>query len=368
MKALIFFRRSIIGADSGLLIEVKLSQALLNERAQHFLKVLIEHHIRNGQPVGSRTLAKDAGLDLSPATVRNVLADLEELGLIRAPHTSAGRVPTVHGYRFFVDSLMSVQPLDASSVDRLRNELSADEVPHNLVESASNLLSRLTHMAGIVMVPRHDQIVIHELQFVHLSENRVLAIMVSNQGEVFNRIVETSRRFSRSELEQASRFINEHYSGGELETIKRSIVREMAEHREDMDRLMAEALSIADKALREEEEEQEFVLSGQTNLMDFDELAQLDRIKELFEAFSEKQEIFHLLDRCCQADGVQLFIGEESGYGPLDRCSVVTAPYEVRGSVLGVLGVIGPTRMAYDRVIPIVDVTAKLLGAALKSP
>ncbi|WP_457674396.1 heat-inducible transcriptional repressor HrcA [Thiolapillus sp.] len=339
----------------------------LNERAQHFLKVLIERYIREGQPVGSRTLAKDAGMELSPATIRNVMADLEEQGLVTSPHTSAGRVPTVHGYRLFVDSLISLQPVEEPLVERLQQELSEEEVPQNLVERASRFLSGLTHMAGVVMIPRHDQIVIRELQFVHLSDSRVLAILVTSQGEVLNRIVETSRLFTRGELEQASNFINTHYRGMELEAIKNRILQEMQAHRQDMDRLMREALSIAGQALEEEGGEQDYVVSGQTNLMDFDELAQLDRIKQLFEAFSEKQEILHLLDRCVQADGVQLFIGEESGYGPLDRCSVVTAPYEVEDRVVGVLGVIGPTRMAYDRVIPIVDITAKMLGAALKS-
>ena len=344
-----------------------LNEQALNERAQHFLKVLIERYIRDGQPVGSRTLAKDAGMELSPATIRNVMADLEDQGLITSPHTSAGRVPTVHGYRLFVDSLISLQPVEETLVERLQKELTEEDVPQNLVERASRFLSGLTHMAGVVMIPRHDQIIIRELQFVHLSDTRVLAILVTRQGEVLNRIVETSRLFTRAELEQASNFINSHYRGMELEAIKNRIVQEMQAHQQDMDRLMREALNIAGQALEEEGEEQDYVVSGQTNLMDFDELAQLDRIKRLFEAFSEKQEILHLLDRCGQAEGVQLFIGEESGYGPLDRCSVVTAPYEVEDRVVGVLGVIGPTRMAYDRVIPIVDITAKMLGAALKS-
>jgi heat-inducible transcriptional repressor len=340
----------------------------INDRAQHFLKVLIERYIRDGQPVGSRTLAKDAGMELSPATIRNVMADLEDQGLITSPHTSAGRVPTVNGYRLFVDTLISLQPVDQQSIYRLQGELGEREAPQNLVETASRFLSGLTHMAGVVMMPRHDQIIIRELQFVHLSDMRVLAILVTSQGEVLNRIVETSRLFSRNELEQASRIINDHYSGMELEAIKGQIVREMEAHQQDMDKLMREALSIADKALQDEDDEQQdYVVSGQTNLMDFDELAQLDRIKMMFDAFSEKQEILHLLDRCSQAEGVQLFIGEESGYGPLDKCSVVTAPYEMDNTVVGVLGVIGPTRMAYDRVIPIVDLTAKMLGAALKS-
>ena len=339
----------------------------LNDRARHFLKALIERYIRDGQPVGSRTLAKDAGYDLSPATIRNVMADLEEMGLVASPHTSAGRIPTVRGYRLFVDSLVSLQPVGEEDIHRLQDQLGGEEVPQHLVASASRLLAGLTHMAGVVMIPRQDRVVIRELQFVHLSDTRTLAILVTSQGEVLNRIVETSRIFTRSELEQASRFINEHYAGHDLETIKAGIVHEMANHRRDMDRLMEEALTIADRALQVEEGEDDFVVTGQTNLMDFDELAQLDRIKKLFEAFSEKQEILHLLERCSQAQGVQLFIGEESGYGPLEKCTLVTSPYTVDDRVVGVLGVIGPTRMAYDRVIPLVDVTAKLLGAALKS-
>ncbi len=339
----------------------------LTDRARHFLKVLIERYIRDGQPVGSRTLAKDAGTDLSPATIRNVMADLEEMGLVTSPHTSAGRVPTVLGYRFFVDSLISLRPLDERDINRLRSQLGGEEGPQQLLESASRLLSGITHMAGVVMVPRHERLVIRELQFIPLSERRVLAILVTSQGEVFNRIVETSRSFSRSELEQASRFINQHYAGHDLETIKQLLVEEMSQHKRDMDRLMGEALTIADRALEVPPGEDEFLVTGQTNLMDFDELAQLDRLKELFEAFSEKQELLHLLERCTRAQGVQLFIGEESGYGPLEQCSLVTASYSAGDQVVGVLGVIGPTRMAYDRVIPLVDVTAKLLGAALKS-
>lgn len=338
----------------------------INERAQHFLKVLIERYIREGQPVGSRTLARDAGLDLSPATIRNVMADLEELGFVTSPHTSAGRIPTVSGYRLFVDTLISLQPVNDNELYRLRGELVGEDGPQQVVESASKLLSGLTHMAGVVMVPRHTRVVIRELQFVPLSDTRTLAVLISQQGEILNRIVETSRVFSRSELEQISNLINDQYAGMELEAIKTRILREMASHRQDMDKLMAQALSMADQALGDEEGE-DFVVSGQTNLMDFDELAHMDRIRNLFDAFSEKQEILHLLDRCCQAEGVQLYIGEESGYGPLEKCSVVTAPYTIDNKVVGVLGVIGPTRMAYDRVIPIVDVTAKLLGAALKS-
>jgi len=334
----------------------------INERSQYFLKVLIERYIREGQPVGSRTLARDAGLDLSPATIRNVMSDLEEQGFIASPHTSAGRVPTASGYRVFVDSLISLKPIEELG----DFQLTQDEDPKHLVESASNMLSSLTHMAGVVMVPQRDQVIIRELQFVHLSDMRVLTVLVTNQGDVLNRIVETVQPYSRAELERASNYINQHYAGMKLEAMKASIVHEMSTHRQDMDKLMAEVLSIADQAL-ESDDIQDVVVTGQTNLLDFDELAQMGRIRKLFDAFSEKQEILHLLDRSSQAEGVQLFIGEESGYDPLKKCSLVSAPYEMGSKVVGVLGVIGPTRMAYDRVIPIVDITARLLGAALKS-
>lgn len=334
----------------------------INERSQYFLKVLIERYIREGQPVGSRTLAKDAGLDLSPATIRNVMSDLEEQGFIASPHTSAGRVPTASGYRLFVDSLISLKPVEELS----GFELNQDQDPKHLVKSASSMLSSLTHMAGVVMVPQRDQVIIRELQFVHLSDMRVLAVLVTSQGDVLNRIVDTVQPYSRAELERASNYINEHYAGMKLESMRSSIVSEMAKHKQDMDKLMAEMLIIADQAL-ENDDIQDVVVTGQTNLLDFDELAHMDRIRKLFDAFSEKQEILHLLDRSSQAEGVQLFIGEESGYDPLKKCSLVSAPYEMGSKVVGVLGVIGPTRMAYDRVIPIVDITARLLGAALKS-
>ncbi len=333
----------------------------INERAQYFLKVLIERYIKEGQPVGSRTLAKDAGMDLSPATIRNVMSDLEEQGLIASPHTSAGRVPTASGYRIFVDTLISLKPVEELSGLELKQE---DNSRH-LVESASLMLSNLTHMAGMVMVPQRDRVTIRELQFVHLSDMRVLSVLVTSQGEVLNRILDTARPYSGSELEQASNYVNQHYAGMKLESMKSSIVREMTSHRQDMDKLMTQVLTLADQAL--DDDKQDVVVTGQTNLLDFDELAQMGRIRKLFDAFSEKQEILHLLDRCSQAQGVQLFIGEESGYDPLEKCTLVSAPYAADDGVVGVLGVIGPTRMAYDKVIPIVDISARLLGAALKS-
>ncbi len=339
----------------------------MSERAQHFLKVLIERYIKEGHPVGSRTLARDSGLDLSPATIRNVMSDLEDLGLVVSPHTSAGRIPTAAGYRVFVDSLISLQPLNDRLLDELQGHLPAAVPGGHIMESASQLLSDMTRLAGVVMVPQRNREKVRQIEFVPLSGTRVLAVIVTSGGEIFNRIIETSRAFERSELEPLSNYITHHYAGHDLEHVRREVFDEMQSTRAQVDLLMAEALKMAQEAFAGDEDEPDMVVSGQTNLMDFDELAQMDRLRDLFQAFTEKQEILHLLDRCLEADGVQIFIGEESGYNTLRDCSVITSPYKVDEQVVGVLGVIGPTRMAYDKVIPIVDVTAQLLSAALKS-
>lgn len=342
-------------------------KALLSERAQHLLKVLVERYIREGQPVGSRALAREAGLDLSPATVRNVMADLEELGFIRSPHTSAGRVPTVQGYRFFVDALLTVKPLESVEVQRMRQSLDPDLNTQKLVESASALLSGITRMAGVVTMPRRDRMAFNHIEFLSLSDNRVLAILVLNEREVQNRVIHVNRHYSADELQQISNYLNTEFLGKDLQTIRRILVEEMQEAREHMNRLMLAAVEMAEKLLDQEaDKEDDYILAGQTNLMEFAELSDIEKLRQLFEAFNRKRDILHLLDQCVRAQGVQIFIGEESGYEPLDECSVVTAPYTAGdGTVLGVLGVIGPTRMAYERVIPIVDVTAKLLAAAL---
>ena len=342
---------------------------MISDRAQHFLRVLIERYIQDGQPVGSRTLAKDAGLHLSPATIRNVMADLEDLGFVASPHTSAGRIPTVSGYRLFVDSLLSLKPLNASQLRQAEAKFQPTEPPAELVDSASRLLSDLTHLAGVVMVPRHNQIKVRQIEFVPLSEARILTVIVTSTGEIYNRIIEPSRAFTRAELERLSNYITDHYAGHDLEVIRKLVVKDMDRTKRDLDDLMLQAMEIARAALGGggDDERGDFVVAGQTNLMDFDELSQVDSLRSLFNAFTEKQEILHLLDRSLAADGVQIFIGEESGYSTLKDCSVITAPYQIDSEVVGVLGVIGPTRMAYDRVIPIVDVTARLLSSALAS-
>ncbi len=343
-----------------------LDKSKLNERAQHFLKVLIERYILDGEPVGSRTLARDAGLDLSPATVRNVMADLEEMGLVSAPHTSAGRIPTVEGYRLFVDSLLKIKPLNEQEIARLKSQLNPGHGSPKLLESASSLLSAVTHMAGIVMLPRHRQISFRQIEFLPLSGTRVLAILITNEEEVLNRIIITERTYSSAELEQAANYFNRTFSGCSLQKVREAILKDMREARADMDRIMARAMAMAEQVLEPIDAKDDCVIAGQTNLMSFNELADMEHLKTLFDLFTEKHQILHLLDGCLEAEGVQIFIGEESGYQPFDNCSVITSPYKIDNEVVGVLGVIGPKRMAYDRVIPIVDVTAKLLGAALK--
>jgi len=342
---------------------------LMNERAQHLLRVLIDRYIREGEPIGSRTLARDSRLDLSPATVRNVMSDLEEMGFVAAPHTSAGRIPTAQGYRLFVDSLLQIQPLDTVQVEQLRQELQAEETDSGrLIETASNLLSGITRMAGVVTLPRHEHVALRRIDFLPLSQNRILVILVINEKEVQNRIIQTERSFSASELETVANLLNAHFAGKDIHEVRSHLIREMQQTRQDMNELMLSVVSVAEKVFGEEEpDDEDYVLAGQTNLMHFRELSDVEKLRELFEAFNRKRDILHLLDQCICANGVQLFIGEESGYQVLDECSLVTAPYSVEGEVIGVLGVIGPTRMAYDRVIPIVDATARLLGAALNS-
>ena len=342
---------------------------LMNERAQHLLRVLIDRYIREGEPIGSRTLARDSRLDLSPATVRNVMSDLEEMGFVAAPHTSAGRIPTAQGYRLFVDSLLQIQPLDTVQIEQLRQELQAEETDSGrLIETASNLLSGITRMAGVVTLPRHEHVALRRIDFLPLSQNRILVILVINEKEVQNRIIQTERAFSASELETIANFLNAHFVGKDIHAVRSDLIREMQQTRQDMNELMLSVVSVAEKVFGEEEtDDEDYVLAGQTNLMHFRELSDVEKLRELFEAFNRKRDILHLLDQCICANGVQLFIGEESGYQVLDECSLVTAPYSVEGEVIGVLGVIGPTRMAYDRVIPIVDATARLLGAALNS-
>ena len=337
----------------------------MDKRAQILLKTLVEHYISDGQPVGSRTLSQSAGLDLSPATIRNVMSDLEEMGFIVSPHTSAGRIPTQRGYRFFVDTLLTVQPMQSQQIQRLKNELSSPD-PQELISSAASMLSELTQFAGLVMIPKRKSIAFKQLEFLPLSEKRILVIIVTTDGNVQNRIILTEKSYSASELTQATNFFNDRYSGCTFEQAQQKMHEELKQMQSDMTRLMSTALDASGKAL--EKDQDSVVISGEHNLLQVDDLsANVTSLRKLFEIFERRTSLIQLLDNSQRAEGVQIFIGGESGYLPLDECSMVTAPYEANGQVMGTLGVIGPTRMAYERVIPIVDVTAKLLSSALSN-
>jgi len=335
---------------------------MLDKRAQILLKTLIERYIAEGQPIGSRTLSKYSGLDLSPATIRNVMSDLEEMGFIASPHTSAGRIPTPLGYRFFVDTLLVTKPLQSGEIHRLGEQLHLDN-PQRAIQSASNLLSQLTHFAGVVMTPRRRAVAFRHIEFLRLSERRVLLIVVTQEGDVQNRILFADRDYSQSELVEAGNYINQNYAGQSFEEVRQRLQQELREIRHDMIQLMTAALEAGNKAVTENEE---YVISGERNLLDVNELSQdMQRLRRLFELFEKKTSLLQILDVSLRGQGVQIFIGGESGFSTPDEVSVVTAPYTVDGAVVGTVGVIGPTRMAYDRVVPIVDVTAKLLSSAL---
>ena len=338
----------------------------LDPRARRLLRTLISQHIRDGEPVGSRTLARSSGLDVSPATIRNILSDLEDIGLVAAPHASAGRVPTAQGYRVFVDSLLQMKPLQESEFSRMRANLPVGAGTQALLSNTSELLSAMSQFVGVVTVPQRGQFAFRHIDFVPLDGQRVLVILVFTDNEVQNRIISPRRAYTPAELEQTANFLNSHFAGRPLHEIRATLLRDLRDTRSEMEQLLSAAVELSEHALGEPPgANEDMLLTGQTRLMGVQELSDLDRLRELFEAFSRKREILQLLERTIHAQGVRVFIGEETGLAPLDACTVVTAPYGANGRVLGVLGVIGPTRMAYDRVIPMVQATADLLGAAL---
>ena len=340
-----------------------MSNIAIDKRAQVLLKTLVEHYISDGQPVGSRTLSKCSGLDLSPASIRNVMSDLEEMGFIVSPHTSAGRIPTPRGYRMFVDTLLTVQPLQQQEIRQLEHTLSSPD-PQELIANAADMLSSLTQFAGLVMIPKRKRIAFRQLEFLPLSEKRILLIIVSTDGNVQNRIIFTDKTYSPSELTQAANFFNVNYAGSTFEDVQKHLHEELQQMQTDMTRLMTAALEASGKALTEDQDN--VVISGERNLLQVEDLStNVTSLRKLFDVFERRTTLLQLLDTSQRAEGVNIFIGGESGHLPLDECSVVTAPYEVHGQVVGTLGVIGPTRMAYERVIPIVDITAKLLSNAL---
>lgn len=334
---------------------------MLDDRARLLLKTLIERYIADGEPVGSRSLARWSGLDLSAATIRNVMADLEELGFIASPHTSAGRIPTPRGYRLFVDTLLTVQPMAQQQAQIIQGSLQVAE-PQRALATAAQMLSQLSQFAGVVLTPRRSSS-FRQVEFLRLSDKRVLLIIVTPDGDVQNRILQTQHDYTPAQLVEAANMLNQHFAGASFDEARRRLGVELSDLRGEITQLMEAAVQAGSRAA---EESDPVLLSGERNLLGITDLAgSMDRMRALFDLFEHKTRLLQLLDVSGRAQGVQIFIGGDSAKVPLDELSMVVAPYEVDGQVVGTLGVIGPTRMAYERVIPIVDVTAKLLSSAL---
>lgn len=341
----------------------------IGEREQQIFRLLVEQYIQDGAPVGSRTLSKMPGVNVSAASVRNVMGDLEDLGLLESPHTSAGRVPTCDGFRLFVDTMLEVQPLVENELDPLKVALTPDQDEKSLIQHTSKYLSHFTNMAGVVTLPKRGETIFRQIEFLPLSEQRVLVILVVNEKNVQNRILTLDRDYQATELQEISNYLNQTYSGKNLESVKDLIRSELENTRVSMNDQMQHMINLAGRVFDNDQEasDEDVIVEGQANLMNFSELSDREHLRDLFEAFSQKRDMYHVLERCISAEGVQIFIGQESGYGVLDNCSLVTSSYQVDGEVVGILGVVGPTRMAYDRVVPVVDVTSRLLSAALNS-
>jgi heat-inducible transcriptional repressor len=339
----------------------------LDARTRRLLRTLIAQYLVDGEPVGSRTLSRSSGLDVSPATIRNIMADLEDAGLVSSPHTSAGRVPTPRGLRLFVDSLIELQPLPQEQLARLQRELPPGPTTTlDLLGNASTLLSAMTHFAGVVTVPRQADFPLRHIDFVPLPDARVLVILVFSDNQVQNRIVQLAKPLDSRELEEAANYLNAQFVGFRVDDIRSHLLAELREAGSELNRLLSSTMELATASFAPQAGGTNDVLvSGQTNLMAYAELSNLQRLRELFDAFQQKNELLQLMEVCARAPGVRLFIGEESGFTALDGCSVVTASYGAQGRVLGAVGVIGPTRMAYERVIPVVQATATLLSDAL---
>jgi len=337
-----------------------------SHRARRILSAIIDKYIEEGIPIGSKSLSLADNIGLSPASIRNVMSDLEELGFIASPYTSSGRVPTSKGYRFFIDSLLILQPVEATELERIKRRVNLHESnSRELAISVSNTLSAITKLAGIVTIPKQQVTRLKEIDFIKLSEKRILAIIVMNETEVENRILQMKRDYSKDELKQASNYLNTHYEGRSLSYIKKHLINELMQTNESVNSSMSDLIDIADQVL-DFTESDEYIVAGQRRLMDFHELSDIKKLRQLFDAFKEKQQLLELLDKSMSTDGIQIFIGEESGYQMFDNCTLITSPYTTEDGAIGVLGVIGPTRIAYQKVIPIVEIIAKLLGKSLK--
>jgi heat-inducible transcriptional repressor len=334
---------------------------MLDERAKLLLKALVERYIADGQPIGSRTLSRASGLELSPATIRNVMSDLEDLGLIASPHTSAGRIPTARGYRLFVDTMLTVNRQDIPTA--VSSSTLAAEQPQKVITNAAQLLSNLSQFVGVVMAPRRSSVFRH-IEFMRLSEKRILVIIVAPDGDVQNRVIFTERDYTQSELIEASNFITLHYAGLTIEQVREKLKNEIEQLRSEIAILMQAAVQVSSEAMSQADGE--VVISGERNLLSVSDFStDMGQLRRAFNLFEQKAQLMRLLDVSSQADGVRIFIGGESQVVPFEELSIVSAPYEVDGQIVGTLGVIGPTRMAYDRMIQIVDITSKLVSNAL---
>jgi heat-inducible transcriptional repressor len=339
----------------------------VGQRAEQLLKNLVELYLRDGQPVGSKVLATQMVPSVSSATVRKVLQDLESLGYLHSRHTSAGRVPTSRGLRFFVDRLSTFHPLDLHIKKEVESQINPLQATDSVVSQVSAVLSELTHMVGIVSMPKCERLILKHVEFLPLTENRVLAILVVNNKDVQNRIIVTDKPYEAFELTQASNFLNQHFVGKDLTKSRMQLLSELRSDRTKIDSLMQAVIDVAGKAFVHEKNEQHYVVTGQEKLLSAKDDVPFDQLQKIFEAFTKKQQILHLLDECIGAEGIQLFIGDEWGDGAFESCSVITSRYQYNGDNVGVLGVIGPSRMHYQQVIPVVELTAKLLTSALNS-
>ncbi len=339
--------------------------AALNERAQYLLKALIHCYVQEGVPVGSKTLAETAGLNISTATIRNVMANLDSMGLVSAPHTSAGRVPTNRGFRMYVDSMLEYRPVEEQIRAKLRRSLHADQDKDSLINTANNLLSEITQMAGVITIPKVGVLNLRRIEFLPLPDRKILAILVVNEKDVQNRILHVERDYTQDELLKISNYLNQHFMGQDIFKIRKRLMEELQTARSNVDQMMAAAVELASQALKPSEEREPYRVHGEANLIRFNESDNASQLQQLFQVFQSKRDMLSLLDRCIQADDTQVFIGAEVGLEGLEDFTVISAPYGSEGNPLGVLGVIGPTRMEYGKVISTVDITARLLSLAL---
>ena len=338
----------------------------LDERAQLLLRQLINSYTRDAQPVGSKNLAELSGLDCSSATIRNIMAKLEDMGLVDSPHTSAGRIPTDAGYRFFIDSLLEIDNLESSAQKVISQNFSANKTSSDLIHSASDILSQITHLAGIVSLSHTAPVEVRHIEFMKLSERRILVILVINKDDVHNKVIHVDRDYSELELRQAAQTLSRYLIGRSFENARKMLLEELSELRTNVNTIMETVLEAMQEICNLNAHD-DLLTSGESNLFQYAELSDINKLRNLFNVFNEKTDLLKLLDGCTSADGVEIFIGSESGYSVLSDCSVIGAPYQIKGEIVGVLGVIGPTRIAYEQVIPIVDITAKLLTSALNT-